>query len=157
VRIPPEALIDGCVETLQKHVLPALGSRFARGQLYTVLDVLRNLRDRVEPRIALFEAETESAAGALARAAEALRGGSRDAIAAADAIDALLAASPSAPPAARRQSLDDALVVALDRIDALAEGPAEAARAALGGHLAAQAIRDLATLKPSLLEEISRG
>jgi hypothetical protein len=33
----------------------------------------------------------------------------------------------------------------------------DALRPILGGHLAAQAVRDLGRLQPSLLEEISRG
>jgi hypothetical protein len=33
----------------------------------------------------------------------------------------------------------------------------EAARAALGAHLGPQAVRDVITLKPSLLSEISKG
>ena len=128
MRIPPELLVDGCVRTLQENVLPALDSRFARGQLYAVLDVLRNLRDRVEERRAFAEAVAARAAGA-----------------------------PPDPPEARRDALNGALVAALATIAVLPEAEGAAAHAALGGHLAAQALRDLATLKPSLLEEISRG
>ena len=63
--IPPEELLDGAVATLLESVLPALGTRFARGQLYAVVDVLRNLRDRVEPRCAALAAEAASAEAAL--------------------------------------------------------------------------------------------
>ncbi len=157
MRIPPEELIDGCVRTLQERVLPSLSSRFARGQLYAVLDVLRNLRDRVEVKGALLEAEATSAAAALTRAAEALRAGSEASRAAADEIATAVSAAPEEPRASRVSALNDAFVRALERIDALSEPSAETAHAALGGHLAAQAIRDIATLKPSLLEEISRG
>jgi len=157
MRIPPEELVDGCVRTLQERVLPALSSRFARGQLYAVIDVLRNLRDRVEEKSALLKAEADSAADALARASEALRAGSAAATAAAEEIAAAVAAAPADPLASRRGALNEAFVRALERIDALSEPSADAAHAALGGHLAAQAIRDIVTLKPSLLEEISRG
>ncbi len=157
MRIPPEELLDGCVETLRSLVLPAVASRYARGQLFAVLDVLRNLRDQVEEKSSLLEAEADSAGAALARAEHALRAGSAAAGAAAEEIAARISQAPAAPAAARRAALDAALVLALERADALAEPAAEAARAALGAHLAAQAVRDIALLKPSLLEEISRG
>lgn len=155
MRIPPELLIDGCVETLAERVLPALTSRYARGQLYAVIDVLRNLRDRVEERSALLAEEAASAAAALERAADALRAGGAEAEA--SRLAATRAAAPEAPAAARRDALDAAMVAALRRLDELPPGTAAAAQAALGGHLAAQALRALATLKPSMLEEISKG
>jgi hypothetical protein len=48
-------------------------------------------------------------------------------------------------------------VSALDLIDALPNDAADRARAPILEHLAAQALRDLAVLKPSLLSEISKG
>jgi hypothetical protein len=157
VRIPPETLVDGCVQTLQERVLPALASKYARGQLYAVVDVLRNLRDRIEEKSALLAAEAESAAAALARAAVALRAGGADAAAVGAQISAAIAAAPAGPLERRRDALNEVFVQALAGLDALAEPAAEAAHAALGGHLAAQAVRDLMVLKPSMLEEISRG
>ena len=108
-----ETLVDGVVRTLTESVLPDVGSRFARGQLYAAIDVLRNLRDRIEPKAALLAAEAESAAAAL--------------------------------------------VATVPLLDTVPADAGEAARAALGAHLAAQAMRDLAVLKPSLLAEISKG
>ena len=155
MRIPPERLIDGCIETLRRRVLPELGDRATRGQLLAVLDVLQNLRDRVEERRAPMETESDSLAATLARLADALAaGGSADAAA---RVTAAVAAAPPAPPPARRESLRDAFRTALGELDGLPEPEAVALRAVLGGHLAAQALRDLAPLKPSLLEEISRG
>ena len=148
--IPVATLIDGLARTLTDAVLPDVTSRFARGQLYAAVDVLRNLRDRIEPKAALLEAESASAAAALARAAAAL--GS-----AGSPIAAALAAAPSGPPAERAAALRAALVAALDLIDALPAGRGEAAHAALTEHLAAQAMRDLMVVKPSLLTEISKG
>ena len=149
--VPVEMLIDGVVRTLTEHVLPDVQGRFARGQLYAAVDVLRNLRDRVEAATALDEAEATSAAAALERAIaslppEAGRG-----------VAAKRAAVPPAPPAERAAALRAALVVALETIDALPEEVAAAARAALLEHLAAQAVRDVMVLKPSLLTEISKG
>jgi len=150
--IPLEALIDGAVRTLTEAVLPDVTSRFARGQLFAVVDVLRNLRDRLEVKAALHEAEAASAAAALERAAAAL---GREAAAA--RIAGALAAAPAGPPAERTAALRAALVAALEAIDALPEELAAPARAAIAEHLAAQTMREVAVLKPSLLGEISKG
>ena len=146
--IPLETLLDGLVRTLTESVLPDVGSRFARGQLYAVVDVLRNLRDRIEPRADLLAAEAESAAAALERAAAVLD---------AQPLREALAAAAGVPLATRVVALRAALVDALGRIDALPDDRAREARAALNAHLAAQAMRDLMVVKPSLLTEISKG
>jgi hypothetical protein len=146
--IPLETLLDGLERTLTASVLPDVGSRFARGQLYAVVDVLRNLRDRIEPRAELLAAETESAAAALERVAAVLD---------AQPLREALAAAAGVPLATRVVALRAALVDALGRIDALPDDRAREARAALNAHLAAQAMRDLAVVKPSLLSEISKG
>jgi hypothetical protein len=146
--IPLGTLLDGLVRTLTESVLPDVGSRFARGQLYAVVDVLRNLRDRIEPRAALLAAEAESAAAALERVAAVLD---------ADPLRAALAAAAAAPLDARVAALRAAIVEALELIDALPDDRARDARAVVNAHLAAQAMRDLAVVKPSLLSEISKG
>ncbi len=155
VRLAPELLIDGCVQTLLESVLPSVEARFARGQLYAVADVLRNLRDRVELRADAARAEAESAAQALAKAADALRaGGAGDAAA---SLERALAAAPAEPIQHRADALRAALGDALVALDALGETAPPAAQRAIAAHLGAQALRDVSTLKPSLLNEISKG
>jgi hypothetical protein len=145
-----DALIDGVVRTLIESVLPDVTTRFARGQLYAAVDVLRNLRDRVEVRADLAAAEADSAAAALSRVVAEL---GDDAGRVAEA----LGAAPAGPPAERAAALRAAVATALDVLDALPSGSAAAARAAVSEHLAAQVMRDLMVLKPSLLTEISKG
>jgi len=156
--IPPEKLIDGAMRTLRERVLPDLGSPFARGQLFAVVDVLNNLRDRIETRCALLEADAVAASQALSAVAAALHAAG-DAAGAASLEAALAAAgadtagSPEERAAALRGLVREAL--------AACPGHSPAARAAaegaLRGYLVSQAIRDVAPLKPSLLAEISRG
>ena len=147
----PDALIDGVVRTLVESVLPDVSTRFARGQLYAAVDVLRNLRDRLELRADLAAAEADSAAAALARVVAALGDDAGARVAQA------LQAAPAAPPAERAAALRAAVATALEVLDALPSGNSAAARAALAEHLAAQVMRDLMVLKPSLLTEISKG
>ena len=156
--IPPEHLIDGCVRTLLETVLPAIESRFARGQLYAVVDVLRNLRDRIEEKSSVLELEAQSLQDSLGRAAGTLRASGHTA--ASDVglrIDHSLEAAPTAPLSARLGALRTVMSSTLDALDALDEDVAQGARQALGGHFAAQAVREVMALKPSLLSEISKG
>jgi hypothetical protein len=116
-----------------------------------VLDVLQNMRDRVESKAALDDAEAESAGAALTRVIEVVGPNAGAALAEG------LAAAPATPPAARAATLRALLSRAFDVLDGLPEPVATPARAALSAHLAAQAMRDIAHLKPSLLQEISKG
>jgi len=153
--IPVEELIDGVVRTLGETVLPDVGTRVARAQLYAVIDVLQNLRDRVEERTALLVAEAASAREALGDAVTALREVGAE-TAAARIVDALEAVAAE-PPAAAAAGLRAALGTALEILDTLPAEVAAAARRAVAAHLATQAFRDVAVTKPSLLAQISKG
>jgi len=153
--IPLEELVDGLVRTLTEVVLPDVGTRFARGQVYAVVDVLRNLRDRIEERAEILLAEADAAASALAGAATALR--AAGAPAAAERIDRTLATAVDLPAAPRVAALRAAVVATLETVDGLATRTGEPARRALGAYLVAQAMTDVTRSKPSLLGEISRG
>ena len=168
MRTTVERLLDGVVQTLTEAVLPDVATPFARGQLYAAVDVLRNLRDRVEPRADLADAESDSVVAALQRTIAALSDAPKNALvdAPVDAlaapavrshIRAALAAVPAAPPLARNVALRATLVDALTAIATLPEETARPARAPIAEHLGAQAMRDVAVLKPSMLGEISRG
>jgi hypothetical protein len=151
VQLSVETLLDGVMRTLREAVLPAVGERFARGQLFAVLDVLQNLRDRVEPKAELAEVEAASAAAALERAAQALPPPDGP------ELTRALTDAPAGPPVARAAALRAIMVRAYEMLDALPDERGVAARSALAEHLAAQTMRDVAVLKPSLLEEISKG
>jgi hypothetical protein len=155
MRIPVETLLNGVSRTLLEQVLPHVASRPARGQLYAAVDVLRNAAKRLDWASAPLETEAQSAESALRTAASRLReaGGvelARD-------IEARLPAWPAAPASARAGAARAELARVFEALDALPSELADAVRPILGGHLAAQAVRALALLQPSLLEEISRG
>lgn len=148
--LPLERVLDGVLHTLRTVVAPALSDRYARGQLFAVLDLLHNLRDRIAVRPDLLAAEAESAADALEAAVVAL--GTVPA-----ALREALAAVPAEPLAERVAALRAALVTAFTMLATLPPAVAAPAHAALAAHLGGQAMRDVAVLKPSLLEEISKG
>jgi GGDEF domain-containing protein len=155
VRIPPQILLDGVARALHEQVLPHVDARTARGQLWAAIDVLRNLAGRVEPAAGPLEAEARSLADAFAAIAARLREGGAAALA--ERVAAAVAAAPAGPPAARAEALRAELVALFEPLAALGPPLADATRALAGAHLAAQAVRDLAALQGSLLEEISRG
>jgi hypothetical protein len=143
------------VRTLHEQVIPHVESRTARGQLWAAIDVLRNLGGRIEAAIEPQQEESRSAEAALTALAAGLRNAGDDALAV--AIERRLAEAPAIPVSTRVAAMRDALVDAFARLDALPAERADTLRPILGGHLAAQAVRDLSRLQPSLLEEISRG
>ncbi len=155
MRIPVPTLIDGVERALLEAVLPELRSRSARGQLYAAVDVLRNLRDRIAPRPELLEAEAVSLARSLELCAEQLQ--EVGAAEAASQLRSRLGTAGSGPALERLTALRESFELALTLVDALPEAAASPAQAALGEHLASQALRSVSVLKPSLLGEISRG
>jgi aminoglycoside phosphotransferase (APT) family kinase protein len=119
--------------------------------------VMETLRNRIEEKAELFEAESASAEQALAQLVSALH----DAAAGTDAaaLERACADAPPGPPGERALALRAALLQAVDALYALPSRDAlpEAARAALGAHLGPQAVRDVLPLTRSKLNEISKG
>lgn len=150
--IPLERLVDGMVNTLMQHVLPEVEGRFARGQLFAVMEVLANLRDRVEPKQSLFTAECTSAVQALEETATVLEGSAVDI---AQTIRERIQAAPTDSPRVRTAALRQALVDALTKVEGLPR--AQEARAPLLRHLAAQNQRELDVLSESLVYKVLKG
>jgi hypothetical protein len=157
MRVPVGELIDGVMRALREDVLPEIASARARGRLWAALDVLNNLRDRVEPATWLARAEVDSARDALDACAAALRAAHRERQADAVAGLADAALSDKSTDAERALALRTAVVAALRSLADGDDGATRSARAALESHLASQALRDVMALKPSLLIEISKG
>ena len=114
-------------------------------------DVLNNLRDRIEQKRAPARVKADSAEQALRglAAASATTGGAQD------AANLERGAAESRPR--RRSRAPRASRLLAGAISSASRGLAAAEQAAVRAHLAPQALRDLALLKPSLLAEISKG
>jgi len=155
MRIPVEQLIDGVVATLREEVLPDLSTRYARGQLFAAVDVLQNLRDRVEERAEQVTGECDGIAAHLDRASSLLAEAGD--VATARRLAELREEALAAPAPERREALQRALGAAFPLLRAAGGPAAGSARRVLGEHLAGQAVREVLVLKPSLLREISEG
>lgn len=152
MRIPLDRMVDGLVQALTKQVAPHVGDRYARGQLWSVVDVLANLRDRIDWNPTALEDETRSAVDALEQIAAVLRDAGLSA-----AADALPRVPTDGAPAERVQAARAALVAAIEVVAGAPADVAARAQGPLGAHLAGNAFRDMQTFKPSLLSEISKG
>jgi hypothetical protein len=156
MRLSVARLLEGVSQTLLDDVLPQVADRPARGRLYAAVDVLRNLEKRVQWLEAPLAAEVESAGAALRAVAAGLREGGVPELAA--RLETASGAWPREPAEARAAAARADVAAAFVVLDEAPSPLAAALRPLLGGHLAAQAVRDLALLAPgSLLEEISRG
>ena len=152
MRIPLDRLIDGAVQALTEHVAPQVPDRCARGQRWSVIDILNNLRERIDWKTGPLEDETRSATAVLAVVTALLRDAGHGGLA------ARIPPLPSdGPPTERVAAARAALVTAIELLAAVPPDVAAPAHAAIGGHLAMNALRDLQTFKPSLLQEISKG
>lgn len=144
--IETDRILEGLARTLEDAVLPALGSGFARGQLYAVLEVLGGLQGQLGWGGMLLENEATSLASLLEEASKNVDG----------ALGERLRgyASLASAPLADRLGEGRALVCAL--ID---EGHADEGeiRGAVDAFLAGDTIFKAMALRPTRLAEISQG
>jgi hypothetical protein len=150
-----EQLMDGALATLRDEVLPNLESARARGRLYCVLDLLGNLRDRIGFRESMFLDETRSATEAIESFRVALI--DRGLVSEARGVEAAVTATATAVSPQERTEAMRAIVTRCIRIAADAAVGDRALFAPLEKHLCDQAIRDVILLKPTQLNELSRG
>ena len=139
------------MQTLREEVLPDVRRARSRGRVWAVLDVLHNLRDRIEEKAAPAETEAHSARRRCAARGRAPRRATRAAAPARARAGrgAARARRPRAPPRCARAGR------AIGGSPRRERGRPSATPCARTS--SAQALRDLAPLKPSLLAEISKG
>jgi hypothetical protein len=148
MHIPPERLLEGALQTLHDAVLPHVEDKGARAQLFAVMDVLNNLRDRVEDKTSLLLVEAGSGLAALSAAAPLL---------AQPTLDQEVARVPAGPPAVRAAAVNRLLVLALTLAEDLPAERRQAARAPLLAHMRGQVARQVAVLKHPLLDRVLKG
>jgi hypothetical protein len=139
-------ILEGLSRTLEESVLPALGSGFARGQLYAVLEVLGALQGQVTWGGMLLENEAASLASLLGEASKSVGGTLGERL-------REYAGAASAPLAERLRE-GRALVCALIE-DGFADDGELAA--AIDSFLANDTIFKAMALRPGRLAEISQG
>jgi hypothetical protein len=144
--IETDRILEGLSRTLEESVLPALGSGFARGQLYAVLEVLGALQGQVTWGGMLLENEAASLASLLGEASKSVGGTLGERL--------LAYAVGASAPLAERLREGRALVCAL-----IEDGYADDGElaAAIDSFLANDTIFKAMALRPGRLAEISQG
>jgi hypothetical protein len=153
-----ERLFDGMIDVLHTRVIPRIQDEFARGQAYGALDMLRNLKPRVEWAVGPLQEDVTAE------------------LAVSERIAALLAGSqaPSLPAACRetpgttagelertRDRIDEHLCAVLRWIsehrDAIAVDRAAEVETAIRDQQRPRLKREVKLTAPPLFGEISRG
>lgn len=152
-----ERIFDGLIEMLRDQVLPRLADDFARGQVYCAMDLLANLKTRVELSPSALRDEVAEEAELVARVSQLLAGAGPTA----PHIAPPPALPKSAELAAAQAALDEHLCAVVDWISAhRAEIPAERAEAverAIRDQQRARLKREVKLTAPTLFGQMSRG
>lgn len=141
----PDRILEGLAATLEQSVLPALGSGFARGQLFAVLEVLGGLSGQLDWGGMLLENEASSLTALFAECAPTSD----------PALRPRLEAYASLAPAPLSERLQEGRALLCELI---AGGRMDAATAAaVDAHLANDTLFKAMALRPTRLGEISQG
>ena len=144
--IETDRILEGLSRTLEESVLPALGSGFARGQLFAVLEVLGALQGQVTWGGMLLENEAALLASLLGEASKSVGGDLGERLGA-------YAGEASAPLADRLREGRSLLCALIE------EGHADDGElaSAIDSFLANDTIFKAMALRPGRLAEISQG
>jgi len=153
--LPVGKVVDGVIRTLQESVLPDVHTAYARGQVYAIIDVLNNMRDRIEEKALIADGELSSLETAFETAFALLQSGQSTNVV--EGFQHRFRDAREQEPERRIGVLRRLLVDMLTQLDALPDALRAQVREALAEHMAAQALRDVMLLKPSMLREISEG
>lgn len=144
--IEPDRILDGIARTLEEAVLPALGSGFARGQLFAVLEIIGGLQGQLEWGGMLLDNEATGLASLIEEAAGVVDGefGNR------------LRGYAGLATASLGERLREGRALVCALIDA---GHADQGTlaASINSYLANDTIFKAMALRPSRLAEISQG
>jgi hypothetical protein len=155
-----ERIFDGIIDALQSSVIPAIEDESARSQAYGVLDMLRNLKPRVEWSLGPLHDDVSQQLTLIARIA-ALTERVTPAPPAAPVDAALPPRLTSAEVEPMRDRLDEYLCEVLRWADEnrsrLPDGRAEEIEAAIRDQQRARLRREVKLTAPPLFGEISRG
>jgi hypothetical protein len=153
-------IFDGMIDALQSSVIPAIQEESARSQAYGVLDMLRNLKPRVEWALGPLQEDVLQQLAVVARIAALA-----DRSALAPPPPPSDTALPPRPTAAEvepmRDRLDEYLCAVLRWADAnrarLPAGRAEEIEAVIRDQQRVRLRREVKLTAPALFGEISRG
>jgi hypothetical protein len=153
-------LIEGIVIALEREIIPRVDGAYARGQAFAIIDLLRNMRPRLQWSREITLAQVELQEAALTRVAQACRGQRERPPA--YAVPAVLSNTlDTTELEARRDRLEaevcDVLKWLAERRSALDPAAAASVEEALTNYMREAVKRELALTAIPLFAEISRG
>jgi hypothetical protein len=155
-----ERIFDGLIEALQSRVIPRIQDEFARGQAYGALDMLRNLKPRVEWAAGPLHDDVAAEVALVERIA-ALAEGARPPAPVPPHENPAAPRLTAADLDAMRDRLDAHLCAVLrwltDNHESLPAGPAAEIETAIRDQQRARLRREVKLTAPPLFGEISRG
>lgn len=151
-------IIDGMIATVRSEIIARLEDEFARGQAYGVVDLLNNLKPRIDWLVTPLYEEVAEQRALLERLATALAG--YDVPRLAESAEVLPGATASEIEQLRNR-LDDHICEWIDwlasRREALPAGAVKEAEQALKQHMQAQLRREMSLTPKPLFAEIARN
>jgi len=145
-----DRLFAGLVASLQGEIIPRLDDEFARGQAYAAVDLLNNLRPRLDWAVGPLAEQVAAQLAAAQRIA---------AVAPEHALPQELEAVPQAATGEalrrHRDALDEHLCKVLDRLAQAPAGQREALQAVLTQYMKEQVRREVSLAAKPLFGEIA--
>lgn len=151
-------ILDGMITTLRNEIIPRLDDEFARGQAFGAVDLLNNLKPRIDWLVTPLFDEVRDQRALLAQLAEILRDAGAPLP---DVSGALEAGTPAHALEALRNDLDTRICALIDWLAreraALPPATVAAAEAAFKQHMQAQLKREMSLTPKPLFAEIARA
>lgn len=151
-------LIDGMIAQLRGEIIPRLDDEFARGQAYGVVDVLNNLKPRIDWLVTPLAEEVAEQQSLLEKLRTAF---GAEAGFPAVTVQSVAAASTARDIEVLRNGLDEQICTAIDWLGReraqLQPARVQEAEAEIKAHLQRQLKRELSLTPKPLFGEISKG
>jgi len=151
-------ILDGMIATLRTEVIPRLDDEFARGQAFGAVDLLNNLKPRIDWLVTPLFDEVRDQRALLARLAEVFRGTAAPLEA---AFEEPGAGTPAHALEQLRNELDMKICASIDWLAreraALPAATVAAAEAAIKQHMQVQLKREMSLTPKPLFAEIARA
>jgi len=151
-------LLDGMIATLRNEIIPRLDDEFARGQAFGAVDLLNNLKPRIDWLVTPLFEEVRDQRALLAQLADILDGTGAPL---AQTVEALDAGTPAHALESVRNAQDTHICALIDWLAheraALPPATVASAEAAFKQHMQTQLKREMSLTPKPLFAEIARA
>ncbi len=155
-----DRIIDGMIATLRGEIIPRLEDEFARGQAYGAVDLLNNLKPRIDWLVTPFFDEVQAQRRLLEQLADIFKG-SQPSLPQAPVAIAVEAGATAASIETLRNQLDEHICALIDWLAQhereLGAAAVATAQTAFKQHMQVQLKREMGLTPKPLFAEIARS